>query len=340
MRSSLEAHLRAFAGEDPLRNDIAEAVRQLGVAAVKLRGVIMEDPVRAQAPIPVAANASGDTQTWLDIEADRIFTAAAWQANIAIMASEERAEPLTMHAAGRLALAIDPLDGSSNIGANASIGSIFSLLPATGEKPFAQPGRNLLAAGAVVYGPRCQMILTLGGGTLNFAYSPSFGGFVEEARSGPIPEKTSEFAINASNYRHWDERVRLYVDDCLAGAEGPRGKDFNMRWTASLVAEAARILERGGVFLYPADARRPYREGRLRQLYEANPIAFIVEQAGGAATDGIRPLLDIVPAALHQRTPFVFGSAREVQRIARYLTDPSAIGERSPLFGRRSLFRA
>ena len=140
--------------------------------------------------------------------------------------------------------------------------------------------------------------------------------------------------------RHWDERVRLYVDDCLAGAEGPRGKDFNMRWTASLVAEAARILERGGVFLYPADAPRPYREGRLRQLYEANPIAFIVEQAGGAATDGIRPLLDIVPAALHQRTPFVFGSAREVQRIARYLTDPSAIGERSPLFGRRSLFRA
>ncbi|WP_420908433.1 class 1 fructose-bisphosphatase [Aureimonas altamirensis] len=340
MRSSLEAHLRAFAGEDPLRNDIAEAVRQLGVAAIKLRGVIMEEPAGPPAPTPAATNAAGDIQTWLDIEADRIFTAAAWQANIAIMASEERAEPLPMHPGGTLALAIDPLDGSSNIETNASIGSIFSLLPAAGQAPFAQPGRNQLAAGTIVYGPRCQMILTLGRGTLVFTYSPSFGGFVEEQRAAPIPEKTSEFAINASNYRHWDEEMRLYVDDCLAGADGPRGREFNMRWTASLVAEVSRILARGGVFLYPADARRPYREGRLRQLYEANPVAFIVEQAGGAATDGIRPLLDTAPATLHQRTPFVFGSAHEVQRVARYLTDPSAIGERSPLFGRRSLFRA
>lgn len=340
MRSSLEAHLRAFAGDDPLRHDIAEAVRQLAVAAIKLRGLIMEGGARSPTPTPGAANAAGDIQTWLDMEADRIFTAAAWQANIAVMASEERAESLPMHKGGTLALAVDPLDGSSNVETNASIGSIFSLLPATGETSFAQPGRHQLAAGTIVYGPRCQMILTLGRGTRSFAYSSSFGGFVEDPRDGPIPEKTCEFAINASNYRHWDEELRLYVDDCLAGADGPRGKDFNMRWTASMVAEVSRILRRGGVYLYPSDARRPCREGRLRLLYEAMPVAFIVEQAGGAATDGIRPLLDIVPSTLHQRVPVVFGSAHEVRRIARYLTDPSSIGERSPLFGRRSLFRA
>jgi fructose-1,6-bisphosphatase I len=163
---------------------------------------------------------------------------------------------------------------------------------------------------------------------------------VQAKESLSIPPRTQEFAINAANYRHWDEAVRLYVDDCLKGSEGPREKDFNTRWIASLVAQCYRILTRGGVFLYPGDQRRGYHQGRLRLVYEANPIAFVVEQAAGAATDTVNRILDIEPESLHQRTPFVFGSAKEVERIGRYHTAPSLIGERAPLFGNRGLFRA
>ena len=155
-----------------------------------------------------------------------------------------------------------------------------------------------------------------------------------------IPAGSSEFAINASNYRHWDEAIRLYVDDCVAGSDGPRDKDFNMRWIASLVADAYRILIRGGVFLYPRDGRKGYAHGRLRLVYEANPMALIMEQAGGQATDGVNRILDIPPKDLHQRTPLIFGSAKEVEKVGRYHADPSAIGNRHPLFGHRGLFRA
>ena len=166
------------------------------------------------------------------------------------------------------------------------------------------------------------------------------GAFIQAYESRMIPPRTQEFAVNASNYRHWDEAVRLYVDDCLKGSEGPREKDFNMRWIACLVADCYRILTRGGVYLYPGDRRRGYHQGRLRLVYEANPIAFLIEQAGGAATDTVNRILDIEPGHLHQRIPLVFGSAREVERIARYHIEPSAIGERAPLFGNRGLFRA
>jgi fructose-1,6-bisphosphatase I len=203
-----------------------------------------------------------------------------------------------------------------------------------------QAGVSILGAGFFIYGPQLALVLSLGSGTHVFVHSTRLGTFVQAYESRIIPQKTQEFAINAANYRHWDEAVRLYVDDCLEGAEGPREKDFNMRWIASLVAECYRILMRGGVFLYPGDQRRGYSQGRLRLVYEANPIAYLIEQAAGAATDAITRILEIEPESLHQRVPVVFGSAREVARIARYHTEPSAIGERAPLFSRRGLFRA
>lgn len=205
---------------------------------------------------------------------------------------------------------------------------------------FLKKGSGQIAAGFFIYGPQLGLVLTFGSGTRAFVFSQRLGSFVQARKSIAIAPDTNEFAINASNYRHWDEPVRLYVDDCLTGAEGPREKDFNMRWIASLVAEVQRILMRGGVFLYPRDGRKGYGQGRLRLIYEANPIAFVVEQAGGAATNGADRILDILPTDVHQRTPLVFGSAKEVAKIVRYHTDPSSIGVRHPLFGHRGLFRA
>ena len=205
---------------------------------------------------------------------------------------------------------------------------------------FLQPGTLQLAAGFFIYGPQTALVLSLGKGTEIFIFSSRLGCFVQGYKSVSIGERAHEFAINASNYRHWEEAIRLYVDDCLAGAEGPRERDFNMRWIASLVADAYRILVRGGIFLYPADSRRGYSQGRLRLVYEANPIAFLVENAGGAATNAVTRILEIEPEGLHQRVPLVFGSRREVARVARYHVDPTMIGERAPLFGKRGLFRA
>ena len=285
-------------------------------------------------------------QKELDVLADKVFLDAAKAAPVAFFGSEEQDEAVVLDRAAPLALAIDPLDGSSNIDTNVSIGTIFSILPveeahrADPESAFLQPGSKQLGAGFFIYGPQLLLVLSVGNGTRVFIFSPGFGGFVELAGSVSIPERTSEFAINASNYRHWEPQIRSYIDDCLAGEEGPRERDFNMRWIGSLVADCYRILVRGGVFLYPGDARKGYAKGRLRLLYEANPVAFCVEQAGGLATDGSTRILDIVPEGLHARTPLVFGSRREVERIGRYVADPSELSERSPLFGRRSLFRA
>jgi len=206
------------------------------------------------------------------------------------------------------------------------------------DTTFRQPGRQQLAAGFFIYGPQLVLVLTLGSGTHGFRFSGAAGGFVRFPEPLAIAPRTQEFAINASNYRHWSDAVRSYVDDCLKGAEGPRERDFNMRWIASLVAEAHRILTRGGVFLYPRDGRRGYERGRLRYLYECAPIAFLIEQAGGQATDGSDAILDRAPGSLHERTPFVFGSAQNVARVAAYHDLPAA--ETSALFGTRGLFRS
>lgn len=347
MPSSLDAYLQSAAGSDPTREKVAATVRQLAAAAIKLRDTIITggsgDALGASRE---ATNAGGDVQKELDVVADRLFLEAAKASSIAFYGSEEQDEPVTLDPAGTLALAIDPLDGSSNIDTNVSVGTIFSILPvadahkADSAAVFRQPGSRQLGAGFFIYGPQLLLVLSLGNGTGVFIFSPGSGGFVELKRAVEIADRTSEFAINASNYRHWDPQIRNYIDDCLAGEEGPREREFNMRWIASMVADGYRILVRGGIFLYPGDARKGYAKGRLRLVYEANPVAFCVENAGGLATDGINRILDIVPEGLHARTPLVFGSRREVERVGRYIADPAALSERSPLFGKRSLFRA
>ncbi|TKT69369.1 class 1 fructose-bisphosphatase [Aquamicrobium sp. LC103] len=345
--ATLDAFLNSFAGAgDERRAAIAAAVRQLAKAAIGIRQRIGEGALESTFAEKRGVNSDGDVQQGLDILADDLLLEALRHAPVAAYASEELEQPVLLDADAPLAVAVDPLDGSSNIATNLSIGTIFSFLPATGgpdQNPaaaFFQPGANQLAAGCFIYGAQLALVLSVGSGTHVFVMSQRLGTFVQAHESLAIPPRTQEFAINAANYRHWDEAVRLYVDDCLKGEEGPRGKDFNMRWIASLAADSYRILMRGGVFLYPGDRRKDYGRGRLRLVYEANPIAFLIEQAGGAATDATSRILDIEPESLHQRVPLVFGSAREVARIARYHLDPSSIGERAPLFGNRGLFRA
>ncbi|MDX8497964.1 class 1 fructose-bisphosphatase [Mesorhizobium sp. VK4C] len=346
--ATLDAFLNSYPGDPPNehRSAVVATIRQLTQAAAKVRNAINQGALGAAFAGTRGANADGDVQTDLDIFADDVFLDAMRHAPVALYASEELEQPVLLDKQAPIAIAIDPLDGSSNIDTNVSVGTIFSLLPATGAPDanpaasFLQAGVRMLGAGFFIYGPQLALVLSLGSGTHVFVHSTRLGTFVQAYESRIIPPRTQEFAINAANYRHWDEAVRLYVDDCLEGTEGPREKDFNMRWIASLVADCYRILMRGGVFLYPGDQRRGYRQGRLRLVYEANPIAYLVEQAAGAATDTITRILEIEPESLHQRTPVVFGSAREVARITRYHTEPSAIGERAPLFSRRGLFRA
>ena len=260
-----------------------------------------------------AVNADGDTQKKLDVIADDIVLDVLAGTGVASYLSEEREEAIPVNDGGTMIVACDPLDGSSNIGVNVSVGTIFSLLPASGGE--LQPGRSQLAAGFFVYGPQTTLLLTVGSGTASFRMEDDGGFRLLEERVG-IPQAAREFAINASNSRHWPAPITRYVDGCLAGADGPRGKDFNMRWVASLVAEAWRIISRGGIFLYPSDARKGYESGRLRLVYEAAPVAMLVEQAGGVATDGAGAILDIVPQTLHQRVPLVFGAGEEVAAVA------------------------
>jgi fructose-1,6-bisphosphatase I len=344
---TLDDTLEAFAaGENRLRADAASTLRALAATAVRMRTRIALGMLEGPIATETAVHGDGDVQKQLDIDADTAFLTAARNSPIAYYASEEREAPLTLNPSAGLALAIDPLDGSSNIDANAAMGTIFSLLPARGarsDRPddcFLQPGSRQLAAGLFLYGPQLSMMLTLGQGVQAFVYSSRTGAFMRTHDSITIPPEAKEYAINASNWRHWDEGVRLYVEDCLAGSRGPRGRDFNTRWIAAVAGDAQRILSRGGVFLYPGDARPGYADGRLRLLYEAHPLAFLIEQAGGGATDGVRRILDIGPATLHERTPLVFGAVEEVAYIARCLSEPSAIADRSPLFGHRGLFRA
>ncbi|MCW8843035.1 MAG: class 1 fructose-bisphosphatase [Rhodobacteraceae bacterium] len=286
-----------------------------------------------------AANADGDDQKALDVIADEMFAAALAKTSTRFWASEERDEVIELNPEGQYVVAMDPLDGSSNIDVNVSIGSIFSIYEAkaTGEASVLRPATEQIAGGYVIYGPQTGLVVTFGDGTQHYILDPDTQRFeLVEARM-VIPPQSSEFAINASNYRHWTKPVRAFIDDCIAGSEGPRGRNFNMRWVASLVAETHRIITRGGVFLYPSDGREGYDLGRLRMLYECAPIAFVVEQAGGLATDGSDPIMDKAAGHLHQRTPFVFGSSEKVARVATYHDLPEH--EVSALFGRRGLFR-
>lgn len=317
--------------------ELADAVARLAGFAIALAGRIARGgALGAEA----GANTGGDTQKALDIIADDMARDALAGSAVRFFASEEQAEVVELNPAGTLALVIDPLDGSSNIDTNVSIGAIFGLFPAeaTAEASVLRPARELLASGYAIFGPQCWLVLRLGEGeSRKYLLDPDAGRFRLAGPVGPIPADSPEYAINASNYRHWPAPIRAYVDDRVAGTEGPAGRDFNMRWIASLVAETHRILTRGGIFLYPGDRRKGYGNGRLRLVYECGPIAHLVEGAGGRATDGINPILDKQPAGLHERTPFVFGSAAKVARVATYHDLPAH--ESTALFGQRGLFR-
>jgi fructose-1,6-bisphosphatase I len=342
---ALHDHLDLWAGASPERGAVAAAVGAIARASAGLAELIAQGPLAGALDAVVGSNADGDAQKELDLRADKLFLAELCAAPVAVYASEESPTPVVLRPGAPLAVAIDPLDGSSNIDTNLSIGTIFGILPVppTAVDPLAaaclQPGTAQLAAGFVIYGPRTALVLTLGEGVDVFTLDRCRGTYRLTRADALIPRGRREYAINAANHRHWDEPIRAYVDDCMAGADGPCGQDFNMRWAASLVAEAFRILGRGGVFLYPRDNRPGYQKGRLRLVYEANPLALVMEQAGGGATDGERRILEIVPEALHQRVPLVFGARDKVERVARYHDGTLPPAERSPLFGRRGLFR-
>lgn len=272
-------------------------------------------------------NVQGEVQKKLDVIANEVLIEAnEWGGHLAAMASEEMDDIYVVpnrYPAGEYLLLFDPLDGSSNIDVNVSIGTIFSVLQhrdgqEVSAKSFLQPGSQQVAAGYCVYGPQTTLVLTVGNGVVMFTLDREQGSWVMTEDKVRIPEDTKEFAINMSNMRHWAPPVKRYIDECLAGKEGPRGKDFNMRWIASMVADVHRILTRGGIFMYPWDKREPGKPGKLRLMYEANPMAFLVEQAGGAATDGRQRILDIAPTELHQRVAVVLGSKNEVERVTAY----------------------
>ncbi|MFA6229168.1 MAG: class 1 fructose-bisphosphatase [Rhodanobacter sp.] len=300
-----------------------------------------------------AVNVQGEVQKKLDVVSNEMFVRTAeWSGHLAGMVSEEMEQPYQIpesYPRGKYLLVFDPLDGSSNIDVNVSVGSIFSILRAPQdvidsgrdvvEADFLQPGSTQVAAGYALYGPTTMLVLTVGNGVAGFTLDPNLGEFKLTHPDIRVPEDTHEFAINSSNSRFWEQPVTRYVDECLAGKTGTRGKDFNMRWIASMVAEAHRILMRGGVFLYPRDNKDPAKTGRLRLLYEANPIGLVMEQAGGRASTGRQPVLGVTPGSLHQRIGLVFGSSNEVERIERYHHDTARREAPNPLFAERGLFR-
>lgn len=273
-------------------------------------------------------NVQGETQQKLDVIANEVLLEAnEWGGHLAAMASEEMVsfyEIPNRYPLGEYLLLFDPLDGSSNIDANISIGTIFSVLKKASpldnvsEQDFLQPGTQQVAAGYAVYGPQTILVLSVGNGVHCFTLDREAGSFILTHQNLIIPSDTQEFSINMSNMRHWDSPIKRYIDECLAGTEGPREKNFNMRWVASMVADVHRILTRGGIFMYPWDKREPNKPGKLRLLYEANPMSFLVEQAGGLASNGHQRILEVLPTHLHQRVAVILGAKNEVQRVIDY----------------------
>jgi len=341
---------RRGANHDPdltgLLNDIQTSCKF--IASAVSRGALI-----ARNDTATSVNVQGEDQKPLDVVANEIILETCeWGGQLCGMASEEMEEPYSIPAEypkGSYLLLFDPLDGSSNIDVNVTVGTIFSILcaPPGVTHPtvsdFLQPGTKQIAAGFALYGPTSMIVLTLGGGVHGFTLDREIGAYTLTHPNMRIPETTSEFAINASNERFWEPPVRRYVEECIQGKTGPRGVDFNTRWIASLVAEIYRILIRGGLFMYPRDTKDTSKPGRLRLMYEANPMAMIVEQAGGAASTGRERVLDIAPTTLHQRVPLILGSRAEVERLIayhKYYDEGEEPTFETPLFHKRSLFRS
>lgn len=343
MTDQLDRYLERWADGDQLRRQVAGTVSAMAVASREIGALAARGNLAGRLGDTIVNRGAGNDQKQLDVIANDALVKALSGTATAAIASEEMDEPSVLDPSGALLVGTDPIDGSTNIEANVSIGTIFTVLPSgrhgADARAFLQPGTAQLAAGSIVYGPQTTMALTLGAGTHIFTLDPAQGKFVLSHEHAQIAHFAPEFAINMSNYRFWDDAMRIYIDDCLRGREGPRGIDFNMRWTASPVADIQRILIRGGIYLYPGDAREGFGNGRLRLVYEANPLSFLVEQAGGAAWNGRERMMEVIPRALHQRIPVILGSRSEVAYLVRLLDNPYDPGERSPLFAKRGLLR-
>ncbi len=319
--------------------DVAAVIKAISVAVGK-------GPLLGLASLAGSENSQGEPQKQLDVLADEMFARGVeWSGLVGALASEEMEDVHFVEGHGRLALVFDPLDGSANLDLNVPVGSIFSILAlaetARGTSAVLQPGARQLAAGYAIYGPATHIVISVGRGTHGFTLDREIGNFVLTHPDIRIPEEGSEYLINASNRRFWEPPITRYVDECKAGRDGPRGRDFNTRWVASMVADVHRILLRGGIYMYPRDQKEATREGRLRLLYEANPMALLIEQAGGAASTGRGRILEVEPVSLHQRIPVILGSRAEVQRVERYHEEYDRGEDKpytSPLFGERSLF--
>jgi fructose-1,6-bisphosphatase len=331
--------------------DFTAVLNHVRLACKRISFIVGRGALGAAQGCVDAFDTQGERQMQLEAISNDIFLRTSeYGGHLAGMVSEELEEPYQIPAEyplGKYLLVFDPLDGSGNLDVNAPVGSIFSVLQAprgaqpSGPADFLQPGSQQLCAGYAIYGATTMLVLTLGRGVHGFTLDRGFGEFVLTHPNMTIPTETSEFAINASNERFWEPPVKRYVVECLEGHTGVRGKDFNMRWIASLVAEVHRILVRGGLFMYPKDTKIPSKPGRLRLLYEANPMAMIVEQAGGSASFGRGRILDLEPTELHQRVPLILGCRSEVERIERYHLEHDQGLDRiysSPLFKERSLF--
>ena len=341
-RVTLRSHLDRSASQTPDGAGVAGVIAAIAAAAIDLSAIIADGPLVGITGEDGGVNPDGDPQKDIDLAADAMMRRALRTAPVAAVLSEELAVPELLDPKAPLCVAIDPLDGSANLANNISVGTIFSIRPRGNDilSTFFEPGTAQCAAGFVVYGPQTSLVLALDASVDIFILDGRAHEFLLIKRGARIAADTLEYAINASNRRHWYGPVRTYIDECLAGADGNRGADFNMRWIGSLVAETLRILVRGGVFLYPADARPGYREGRLRLLYEAHPMALVMEWAGGAATTGRRRILELSAKSPHQRVPLIMGSPRAVRDIVAIheSIEPMFENSNAPLFARRGLF--
>jgi fructose-1,6-bisphosphatase I len=342
--ATLKEYLSDWTLEGRTRGQVAETLLALAETSIEISELVARGALDGKLGKVVARAGEFDEQKEIDILTNGMIADVLKSGPVAALASEESEAPIVLKSDAPLLVATDPLDGSSNVDANVSFGTIFSILPghptSTGEAAFLRPGSHQLAAGFFVYGPQTVLVLTVGLGTHIFTLDRETRTYRMTARSVAVPPETNEYAINSSNARHWDEPIRIYIHDCENGANGPRGQDFNMRWTGSPVAEIYRILTRGGIYLYPGDRRKGFQQGRIRLIYEANPLSWIMEQAGARATAGRERVLDVVPVRLHQKTPLICGSREEVDRVMRIYSGQEFKSDRSPLFGRRGLFRA
>lgn len=332
--------------DGPSARDLAALLVDVAAVTKAISSAVGKGPLAGLAGLAGAENSQGEAQKRLDLVADELFLRGIeWSGLAGTLVSEKMADVRPVGGEGKLALVFDSVDGADNLDLNLPVGTIFSVLALPGDArdtaAVLQPGHQQLAAGYAIYGPSTQLILTVGDGTHGFTLDREIGNFVLTQRDIRIPASASDYLINASNRRFWEPPVLRYVDECKAGREGPRQRDFNTRWVASMVADIHRILMRGGVYLYPRDQRESCRSGRLRLLYEANPMAMLIEQAGGVASTGRGRILDELPQELHQRVPVIAGAADEVARVVRYHEDYDRGDDRpytSQLFSERSLF--